>query len=198
MSSRPPTASGPAGSCRETRSATARLERADPPCDADALASVTAHLDTCDACRARLGARIRRLEGIDALHRRSVPDGTFDDFFAQVSERVPFAPAAGGMSRAFLDAPRTLRVWRSAAMAASVLLVATAGFAFTRGGSGTDPASAVRPLHDPRERLLEAYDTRPDAGRIRAVGDPSRRGHDGFFGNGGAEVTPVGHGAGWR
>ena len=114
-------------------------------------------------------------------------------------DRMPHAPAGGGMSLAFLDAPRALRAWRSAALAASLLLAATAGFAFSRGAADTDPTGGVRPLHDPRERLLEAYDTRPDARRVRPVRDGSRRGHNGFFTDEDAEVIPVvGHGAGWK
>ena len=45
-----------------------------------------------------------------------------------------------------------------------LLLTATVGFAFTRGGGGSDPGSAVKPLHDAREsnqHVIEQY------GRIR-------------------------------
>lgn len=200
MSPHPPTASDPVVTCRTLGDELVRVERADPPRDESVLESLAAHLETCDACRARFGPRILRLQGLIALQRRSAPEGTFDEFFAEVRERVPFAPAGGGMSSAFLDAPRTLRLWRGAAMAASVLLVATAGFAFTsmQRTSDADPAGAIRPLHDPRERLLEAYDTRPDASRVRSVRDSNRRGHDGFFAPRPADVTPVGLGAGWR
>ena len=198
MNPHPPTDSGPEGTCRHVGDTLARHERAGPNVPSADLDAVAKHLQTCEACRARHGARHSRLEGLRALRERSAPEGTFDDFFTQVRERVPFAPADGGMSRAFLDAPRTLRLWRSAAVAASLLLAATAGFAFTRGGGSVDPATAVRPLHDPREYLLEAYDTRPDARSIRAVRDEGRRGNDGFFVMEPGEVVPVGHGAGWR
>ena len=199
MNPHPPTASGSEGTCREVRDTLVRLERAEPIHEAcaEALDAASSHLEACSPCRTRLGARLSRLQGLHALRERSAPEGTFDGFFDQVRERVPFAPAGGGMSPAFLDAPRSLRLWRSAALAASVLLAATAGFAFTRGsGGGLDPA-VERPLHDPRERLLEAYDARPDARGVRDVRDATRRGYDGFFGDRDVITTPVG-GAGWR
>ena len=197
MNPHPPTASGPEGTCRQNRDTLVRLERAGPEDGSprEALDSLEAHLDACADCRSRYVARLDRLQGLQALRERSAPDGTFDDFYAQLSERIPFAPAGGGMSPAFLDAPRSLRVWRGAALAASLLFAATVGFAFTRGG-GADPAAAVRPLHDPRGNLLEAYDTRPDIRSIRPVRDASRRGHGAFYTAPDVEVTPVGHG--WK
>lgn len=212
MKPKPPTAgSGPQGACLHVRETLARCERLSPEVlGPDTLDSLAGHLETCDACRARHGTRLTRLQGLRALRERSEPAGTFDDFYAEVRERVPFAPIGGGMSRAFLDAPRSLRLWRSAALAASLLLAATAGIAFTQGGGGSDPGRAMRPLHDPRERLLQAFDTRPDVRSVRPVRDHARQGHASFFEEHGAleersaleehraDVVPVGHGAGWK
>lgn len=198
-----PTESGPEGNetCAALPASLARLERAltgELTCEEarDALMGLRRHLGSCPSCSARHGARYRRVESVWALRGRCVPEGTFEDFYAAVRERVPYGPVGGGMSPAFLDAPRTLRLWRGAAIAAAVLLAATAGFAVTRAGDATGGGSpVVRPLHDPRERLLEAYDSRGVDLRVRPVHADGTHGHADFFAP--EETQPVRHEA-WK
>lgn len=111
--------------CRDAhlglRSESARL-REDGRVDAASLESVRDHLAACVPCRKRLASRLRTLEARDALRRRAMPDGILDGFFDDIQSRVPHSPAGGAMSLAFLDAPRSLRVWRTTAIAALVVL----------------------------------------------------------------------------
>lgn len=111
--------------CRSTRAqlkAEARRLRLEGRARAAALTEVREHLSACPSCRRRLGTRLGRVEARDALKRRAMPDGVLDGLFDDIQARVPHGPAGGGMSTAFLDAPQALRVWRSAAMAAMVVL----------------------------------------------------------------------------
>lgn len=153
-----------------------------------ALASLRAHIDACPACATRHGRRLAALEGRDALLRRELPVDSFESFYDEIRERVPFTAPGGGMSAAFLDAPRSLRIWRSAAMAASLLLALGVGFAATGGiamfGGDTDH---VRSLHDPRDHLLPVFDPssttwpRQSGFLIRPAHAPVMHGHDAFF-----------------
>lgn len=196
---------GSASDCTGFRRALRHCEHAcgaSPPASSgahDDLRGLCEHLRRCPPCTARYGARVRALEGRRALNERDLPDGTFDGFYAAVRERMPLAPPGGGMSLAFLNAPRSLRIWRSAALAAGLLLILGTGFVLTRNHASDQATDNARPLHDPRIHLLEALGTvpatKPAGLRTWPVHAPPPRGHEDFFQHDaepvGVEVTPA-------
>jgi hypothetical protein len=194
--------------CRSAGRALATLDRAPKDEVVRRAAEVRAHLDDCAKCEARHGARLRTVEGFLALRDRSLPDETFEDFYAGVRGRMPYAPPAGGMSAAFLDAPHALRLWRRTAVAAGFLLVLFGGYALSGGFGGEAPGATERRLHDPRENLLHAMDTELPTLQVRPLSPRRARGHEGFFdvdpGKDPSRVQAVGHGAvreqdaGWK
>jgi hypothetical protein len=136
------------------------LERGDT-CDTYDLdlAHLSRHLDACPGCEARFGARFRLLEARQALRRREAPDGVFDAFFDDVWMRLDRAPAGGGLSTAFLDAPRALRVWRATAFAAMVVVGVGTGYVMNVLPSGTraDPSAREKRLDEVPRRLLPGW-----------------------------------------
>jgi hypothetical protein len=113
----------------------------------------------------------------------------FEGFFEAIHERVPFTAPGGGMSATFLDAPRALRIWRSAAVAASLILALGVGYAATGGlGVAGGDGASVRRLHDPRDHLLPSFDAssaawpaRQSEFLLRPMHAPVTRGHEAFF-----------------
>jgi hypothetical protein len=89
-----------------------------------------------------------RRDALDALRGREVPDGFLDGVYASVRERAPFAPVQGGLTLGFLEAPRALRLWRNAAVAASLLLAGGVGWVAAFSGSDEAPRRSEVPLSD--------------------------------------------------
>ncbi len=155
------------------------------------IPALRTHLQACPACAARHGRRLAALEARQALAGRELPVDAFEGFFEAIHERVPFTAPGGGMSATFLDAPRALRIWRSAAVAASLILALGVGYVATGGlgAAGDDGAASVRRLHDPRDQLLPSFDDgsstawpASQAGfLLRPMHAPVTRGHEAFF-----------------
>ena len=105
----------------------------------------------------RHGSRLNRVRGRHALHARRMPQGALDGLYEAVR-----AEAAGergwmrsGMSGAFLDAPRSLVLWRRTAMAACLLLAVGAGMMLNeRPLTNPGDLGGVRAGFDPRDELL--------------------------------------------
>jgi hypothetical protein len=77
---------------------------------------------------------------LDAFREREIPAGLLDDLYASVRERVPLVPAGGGLTLSFLNAPRVLRLWRTTAVAAVLLLAVSGGFLVAGLGGSARPA----------------------------------------------------------
>jgi len=138
----------------------------------------------------RHARRLDRVRALAALQMREVPDSTLAGLYEDVRAGVAGANAwhRAGMSGAFLDAPRSLVMWRRAAVAACLLLAVGAGFSLgggTLGTPGTPYEGQVMRRVDPRDALLERLGTRaPSAqpaaypgavrGGLRAVGSTPR------------------------
>ncbi|MFV1959069.1 MAG: hypothetical protein ACC662_06610 [Planctomycetota bacterium] len=185
----------PRDACRGWRRRLKRLERdldrGLTPARGDdtvpeTLRHLHAHLRRCASCADRHGRRLDILRARWALRNREIPGGLLDGFYDTVRQATAHAPLGGGMSLAFLDAPRSLRAWRGVALAASLLLVAGATYVFTegRGAGSTAQAPGEIPLHDARDRLLEAWGTahraRPSARDVLVR--PVAAGDRSFFG----------------
>jgi len=133
---------------------------------------------------------------------------SFEGFYDEIRERAPFTAPGGGMSAAFLDAPRSLRLWRTAALAASLLLALGVGFAATGGvrpgGTPADSGARIRPLQDPRDRLLPTFDPTtaawpvPSGFLVHPAHAPVTRGHEAFFEPAVAEPVLIEEGEGER
>jgi hypothetical protein len=183
-SSSSPAPEGPVGDhdpcgcdCRAVLSLLERCE-ADPAFGRRDARTLAAHLERCAPCAARYGRRLSGAVGFVSLHERRVPTGLLDDLYAAVHARAPYAPLAGGMSETFLDGPRSLRLWRSTAAAAVLLLAVGASWVLSNGvGLTTRPESV--PIGDPRDGLLQRRDVDDqDAGtdpRFTTVSWPQRR-----------------------
>ena len=136
--------------CRACRDRLAQAESssvADPGADRVQLADlqvVRSHLATCTTCAKSLGGRLGDLESRLALRSRSVPDGMLDGFYERIEAEARMAPLGGGMSLAFLDAPRSLRVWRSLALTTASLLVL--GVVWVASRDASPPPVAGHPL----------------------------------------------------
>ena len=157
-----PSSPSPAPSCAAVGQALhARLRalrRHDaPPASVPSLGDLAAHLGACPACATRHGRALAEAEALSALHARELPVDSLEGFYDGICERAPYVAAGGGMSPAFLDAPRTLLRWRRAAIAASLLLALGTGYALSGGFASGPPDAGFRRLHDPREELLPAY-----------------------------------------
>jgi hypothetical protein len=128
-------------------------------------------------------------EAVDALRERSLPTGALHGLYDAVLQRAESAPGGGGMSLAFLDAPRSLRLWRGAALAASVLLVVAAGIILDqRFSPSAVDHSHERVLSDPRAGILPVWNgsgepipgfTSQGIGDVRFWGIPSVPADDG-------------------
>lgn len=150
---------------------------------AEARAELERAVAACESLPAGLARRVEAARARLALHDRAVPPGALDGLYAAVRAGADADPwGRAGMSGAFLDAPRALARWRTAALAACVLLAVGAvvlGRADVPGDAPTDE----RPLQDPREGLLERWDGAAAAdggarapwreGSIREVGVPA-------------------------
>ena len=131
-----------------------------------ALVRLGSHVVVCFACRTRYRERLGVVRGLCALRVRAVPAGLLDGFCDRVlAETSGPRPGlhAGGMSVAFLDAPRSLSQWRWTAVAASVLvfmgagLLASGRLAWRDGASERGPNDGVIEL---RDALLDRFDAR--------------------------------------
>jgi hypothetical protein len=152
-----PDSSPPSSPCGcDCRSVLLLLERCegDPAFGRRDARTLALHLDRCAPCAERHGRRLAAAIGFVSLHERSVPAGLLDDLYASVHERAPYAPMAGGMSAAFLDGPRSLRLWRSTAAAAVLLLAVGGGWVLSNGVGGVSRAAPV-PLRDVRDDHLQ-------------------------------------------
>lgn len=142
-------------------SASARQARPDAETDVAALDAARLAVEraaaACETLTPALARRVQRVQASVQLQGRRPPARDLDGLFEAVRDGVAGDPwARAGMSQAFLDAPRVLARWRGAAMAACVLL-AVGAFALGRTqGAGDDDTG--RPLHDPRDELLERVD----------------------------------------
>ena len=179
--------------CLEWRRRLAEAESAlassrGPEAGAVEVATLRAHAETCPACRSGGGSRLSELEARRALRSRSVPDGVLEGFYESLEAEARMAPLGGGMSLAFLDAPRSLRMWRTVALGTGLLLALGIAWA-TLHGVGPRPAGD-RPLHEPdaRATLLPAWeegDRRPDQQGLRSRPlqgwDAPTRAVDGFY-----------------
>jgi hypothetical protein len=149
----------PESDCRRFQQDLHRVEREldHGPSSESALAALDAllgHLGICAACEAHHASRVRALEGRVALRERALPDGALDGLYEAVREHtLGDWGHGGGFSDAFLDAPRSLRMWRSVAVAAALLVAFGAGL-FVTG------RLRLIPDHTGVERRLE--DARPD------------------------------------
>ena len=164
------------------------------------LAGLLAELDAAAADRpddaTRHARRLDRVRALAALQMREVPGSTLEGLYEDIRAEVTGANAwhRAGMSGAFLDAPRSLVLWRRAALAACLLLAVGAGFSLgggTLGSPGVDYGGQTMLLVDPRDALLERLDARGPAappaaqpagypgaarGGMRTVGSAPRRG----------------------
>jgi hypothetical protein len=147
--------------CRAVLSLLERCE-ADPAFGRRDARTLVAHLERCAPCAQRHGRRLSGAIGFVSLHERRVPSGLLDDLYATVHARAPYAPLAGGMSAAFLDGPRSLRLWRSAAVAAVLVLGVGATWVLSNGGLGAGRSPNPVPLRDVRNDYLGAADVHAD------------------------------------
>jgi hypothetical protein len=126
------------------------------------------------------------MEAFCCLRGRSVPSGLLDGVADAVESHAPFVPVGGGMSLAFLDTPRSLRLWRTTAVAAGLLLAVGVGLVAS-GHVGTAPRRpSPVPLNDARGALLEDLDVaaRPRAltsGAVQPASWPAHRSGQLFF-----------------
>lgn len=154
------------------------------------LEPIRQHLHACPACAKQLASRLGRLESRVAIRSRSVPDGLLDGFYDRLDTEARMAPLGGGMSLAFLDAPRSLRIWRTTALAAGLLLATSVAWMATR--PTVDASTATRPIRtdatDARDGLLPAWGDyaesrrdRPPSSRPRLQWEAPSRSAPGFF-----------------
>ncbi len=116
------------------------------------------HLDACPGCTRSHGSRLSNLEARLALRSRSVPDGLFDGFYERLETEARMAPLGGGMSLAFLDAPRALHAWRMAALSAGLLLLIGVAWVSMHGAGPQAATSSPLDTHpDGPAALLVAW-----------------------------------------
>jgi hypothetical protein len=124
------------------------------------------------------GAPGDRAEPLRLLADREVPDGVLDGLYVAIHDRLPSVPPGGGLSLSFLEAPRSLRLWRTtalaaSALAASVLLALGAGFGpslLGGGGIGGATRATPVPIVDARGQLLEDLDVAAPADTLLRSG----------------------------
>ncbi|MDF1702278.1 MAG: hypothetical protein P1V36_14085, partial [Planctomycetota bacterium] len=112
----------------------------------------------CDSLPPALARRLTRVQARLALQGRRVPAEALSGVYEAVRAAAEGDSwARAGMSGVFLDAPRSLARWRTAALAACVLLAVGA---LEMGRSYVTPRTDghVRPLQDPRDDYLRRMD----------------------------------------
>jgi hypothetical protein len=131
-----------------------------------------------------------------ALRRRALPPGAVDGLYEEVRRRTP--PSGAPISLAFLDAPRALAVWRTAALAASLVLAlgvgAMATGVLTAAPPGEDAPPAARRPRAVRAEEAPLVDARPGLmiPAVRPDGDARPRTNPHFFvPRRGPDVLPV-------
>ncbi len=154
----------------------------------DAVATALADLDAAvrsDAAdAAALADRIDAARSLATLRLRRVPDGALDGVYEAVRARMAGSDEGlvqAGISRSFLDAPRSLAIWRRTAVAAIALLALGAGLWMRAPATDGEPGTAAAESGDPRDdllrRLTPVSDAVPDvpANRLfRVGGQPGR------------------------
>ena len=97
---------------------------------AEAMDAIELRLEQEPALATRHAARIDRIRAAHALQLRALPehalDGLYDDIRRTLTGETAWLRA--GMSESFLDAPRSLVMWRRVAVAACLLLAVGAGW----------------------------------------------------------------------
>jgi hypothetical protein len=117
----------------------------------------------------------RRSHPIEALKSREVPPGVLDGLCAAVQARLASVPPGGALSLAFLDTPKALRRWRTAALAASLVVAGGVGLLASGKLRVEEGSPREVPLIDARGVLLEDMEA-PDVGPIAPRGNGVRVG----------------------
>lgn len=178
---------------------TARRRQSEPAAAPDAARLDAARLEleraaaACGPLPAGLARRVQQLRARFVLQARHAPaealDGLYDAVRAGTLGGDPRVGRAG-MSGAFLDAPGALARWRTAALAACVLLV-VGSVVLSRAEVRFEDPAVPRPLHDPRDELLR----RAPSDETAMAPDAARRMPEGAsfvpLGPSGGRITPI-------